>query len=396
MRNSYSEEKTSSAPVSRSRLVQVTWLMCCFGAAAVLAWRAFPARTAESAPLVRVWQTSIAQPITKPIEQIRVGDRVKALNPELDASRRYVREVDAPNWRRLHLRSVKPDGSAVDIQLLREVDWVEAMQAQPGKLIELNLNEFGADGFATVLAVAPCPPIAGGKGLIVTGTYEHSARSVIDVQVEGGTSIGCTSNHLFWSEDRFSFVPAGQLKVGEKLRTSGNSVASVAAISPRIASEKVYNLEVDIENVYYVSNLGVLVHNTCHSKVLGNNLIGAGGARQLDLFTGKALEDAAHVVPAGAMTGRSAYIQGMVARTQAYLVKNKLRVDGDENGIFVDKLIHRSEKYGYHRDDVFKKVGARVRLANRHGPAAMRQTIDDIASAMKRGELRDFLGLPPP
>lgn len=120
----------------------------------------------------------------------------------------------------------------------------------------------GAHGPALVQSLSPAPPILSGDGEVITGTFSHSAGNVIDLHVEGlSQSIGTTDNHPFWSEDRQKFVPAGDLKTGERLRTEDGRLLAVAGATARRHAESVFNLEVNTEHVYYVSTTGVLVHN---------------------------------------------------------------------------------------------------------------------------------------
>ncbi|MDM4015897.1 AHH domain-containing protein [Roseiconus lacunae] len=62
---------------------------------------------------------------TKPIEEIRIGDRVLARNPEVsDAERQHWHDPDWTDWLHLSLIMSKPDGSEVNIELLRPESWV--------------------------------------------------------------------------------------------------------------------------------------------------------------------------------------------------------------------------------------------------------------------------------
>jgi hypothetical protein len=157
----------------------------------------------------------------------------------------------------------KADGSRLDIELLRPAVWVELAGAQPGQTIELDLPELGAEGPAAVLAVEPCPPIQGGPGQLVTGTFAHQSADVLDLHVAGlDEPLGVTAGHPFWSDDRQDFVPAGMLRAGERL-AGLDGPARVASIVPRASPQRVYNLEVDTEHVYCVPPRGLLVHNNC-------------------------------------------------------------------------------------------------------------------------------------
>ncbi|MFO1002113.1 MAG: polymorphic toxin-type HINT domain-containing protein [Planctomycetaceae bacterium] len=75
-------------------------------------------------------------------------------------------------------------------------------------------------------------------------------------------TIGTTSNHPFWSEDRQEFVQAGSLEIGERLQTLSGDVKVVQQKLPRPGPQPVFNLEVHDEHVYFVGEDGVLVHNS--------------------------------------------------------------------------------------------------------------------------------------
>ncbi len=120
----------------------------------------------------------------------------------------------------------------------------------------------GAQGDAKVIAIDPCPPIKPGKGNVITGTFHHEAGQTIDIHVQGlDKPIGCTANHPFWSQTRQDFVEAGTLQPQEDLLLYDGQITKVIQILPRPGPERVHNLEVLNEHVYYVENVGVLVHN---------------------------------------------------------------------------------------------------------------------------------------
>jgi hypothetical protein len=200
----------------------------------------------------------------KKIEEIRVGDRVWAHNPELDEATRSTPDPDPATWRQLKLFLFKPDGRRVDAELLRPVEWVEREWARAGGQVYLDLPEMGCVGWATVVSIGPCPAIAPGGGRVVTGTYVHQgARNVLDLRLEGLTPpIGVTANHPIYSVDRKAFVPAGDLAAGERVQPAFGPPTTVVATTPRPGTHTVYNFEVHVEHVYHVSRLGLLVHNT--------------------------------------------------------------------------------------------------------------------------------------
>jgi hypothetical protein len=202
-------------------------------------------------------------PVTRPIETLRVGDRVAADNPEADDQARQLPDPDPATWRRLTLRVDRPRVCRFDVELLRPVAWVEAAHAAVGRSVRLRLPEMGLDDPADVLAVGPCPAIRPGGGRVVTGTFAHEAPGgLLDVAVEGlAGPLGCTRGHPFWSEDRHGFVFAERLRPGEHLRAR-EGLRRVQSVTARPGGARVYNLEVDAQHVYHVTGLGILVHNS--------------------------------------------------------------------------------------------------------------------------------------
>lgn len=218
-------------------------------------------------------------------------------NPELQGPELPDAEIEPKDWRLLHLRMQKSNGSHLEVELLRPIEWIltQALSHAAGspdptfgsprpltvaanelalaeflldREINLDLPELGASGPATVLSIAPCPSVepAGRAGRrIVTGTFHHSAANVIHLQIEGEPdTIGTTDNHPFWSADRHEFVEAGQLRLGETLLLANGTPARLTRVTPHTGPPApVFNLEVDADHTYHVGANGVLVHNEC-------------------------------------------------------------------------------------------------------------------------------------
>jgi len=236
---------------------------------------------------------SVAPTMTKPalqterIADLKVGLRVLAQTPESPHEEPPPLEINDPTqWRLFALEQQKEDGGTLRIELLRPVAGVAAAvlteedllprtsglplaaevfaYLQPavrisartialgaelglqfaqtpdidqlllGETLELDLPEMGAVGKALIVGIAPCPEIEKGAGRIITVRFIHQAANVVDLKLSSETEpIGTTDNHPFWSEERQEYVPAGELRVGETLRTVNGSQTYVQSIRPR-------------------------------------------------------------------------------------------------------------------------------------------------------------------
>ena len=108
-----------------------TWAIGTLLAAGVLLYIAAPNRVSppQQLPLTVSDARSDSQaPITRPIETIRVGERVLAHNPEVAAAERaaFANEPAWNTWLQLSLLMPKPDGSELRIEMLRSEDWVRS------------------------------------------------------------------------------------------------------------------------------------------------------------------------------------------------------------------------------------------------------------------------------
>jgi hypothetical protein len=204
---------------------------------------------------------SAAPSAFRPIERIHIHDRVVGRNPIRAEVDENSPEPDPATWQVVSFRLPKPDGGAVEFELSRSPEWLQAIDVRPGAAVYLELAEHGVVGWAEVLAVHPCPPLKAGKGELVTGTFRHEVDRVLYVEIDGAEEIGTTPNHLWWSEDRQEFVPAEQLQSDERVHALGKGACRITAITPRDGPQTVYNLEVHGEHVYRVGPDAVLVHN---------------------------------------------------------------------------------------------------------------------------------------
>ncbi|QDT59587.1 hypothetical protein SV7mr_20960 [Stieleria bergensis] len=139
-----------------------------------------------------------------------------------------------------------------------------------GMAVEMDLPELAITGSALLVDMQVAPLIKVGQGRVVTATFQHTNADVIDLTIGDAVereTIGTTSNHPFWSEDRQAFVQAGTLKSGERVRTYLGDHKQVISLRARPGPQEVYNLEVHAEHVYYVGEFGTLVHNAAGYNV---------------------------------------------------------------------------------------------------------------------------------
>lgn len=183
-----------------------------------------------------------SEPVTRPIEQIRVGHRVIAHNPNISASERSQwSEPEWDTWKYARLEMTKADGSILDIELIRPESWFQPHRVATSGHIQLDLPEMGAQGAARVVSVGNCPPIEAGQGRVVTATFTHPpSTTVLDVGFEATSStegkktelISVTDNHLFWSADRLKFLPIGKMRIGERVQTYFGETKRLASKLP--------------------------------------------------------------------------------------------------------------------------------------------------------------------
>ena len=198
----------------------------------------------------------------KVIESINVGDRVLTKTITDDAQPSQT-DVDPTSWRQITLKLFNEQFPAdvLNVVLLRPVDWVAATGAAARARIWLDLEDIGLTGWATVQSVEPCPDIKPGIGRVVLATYTHYNNDVYELQIEGQEKpLEPTGLHRLYSATRGDWIRTEDLVAGEKLKTRTGAV-TVASISQKSGSHRVYNLEVEGEHVYFTSEGEILGHN---------------------------------------------------------------------------------------------------------------------------------------
>ncbi len=110
----------------------------------------------------------------------------------------------------------------------------------------------------------------------VTGLFQKQAHEIYYIHVKDEI-IEVTSEHPFWVADKgWTFVK--DLKVNDLLISSDSSSIKIEKIEKEPREATVYNFEVQDFSSYFVSNLGIWVHN-CDINPTPNQLLGieAGG-----------------------------------------------------------------------------------------------------------------------
>ena len=120
---------------------------------------------------------------------------------------------------------------------------------------------------------------------------------MLDLRLTGlPEPIGTTATHPFWSLDRGGWTPAGELRPGERLQTLDGEI-TVERLAPRPGVCTVYNLEVQQDHTFFVSDAKVWVHNNgCFEETFarledalgpsgleGVTVVGGGSTRNADV-----------------------------------------------------------------------------------------------------------------
>ena len=108
----------------------------------------------------------------------------------------------------------------------------------------------------------------------VVETYINETDKLTHVFVDGEEII-CTPSHPFYSPVK-GWTDACKLRAGDILVLVNGDYVVVEKIQHEILESpvKVYNFQVEDDHTYYVSDAGVLVHNSCERGVGGKGWIG--------------------------------------------------------------------------------------------------------------------------
>ncbi|MCC5670194.1 HINT domain-containing protein [Nostoc sp. CHAB 5784] len=109
--------------------------------------------------------------------------------------------------------------------------------------------------------IADDPTTPGGiEARQVLNTFKRETTALVDLYIDGEV-ISTTGEHPFWTPDK-GWVEAKELQVGSLLQTEDGRVIDVDKVEKREGQFQVYNFNVERFHTYFVSDLGILVHNT--------------------------------------------------------------------------------------------------------------------------------------
>ncbi|MFM7888557.1 MAG: polymorphic toxin-type HINT domain-containing protein, partial [Pseudanabaena sp.] len=93
----------------------------------------------------------------------------------------------------------------------------------------------------------------------VLDAFVRHTNKLVDLYIDGEL-ISTTEEHPFWTSDH-GWVEAKDLEVGSLLQTEDGRIIDVDKIEKREGDFTVYNFKVEGFHTYFVSDLGILVHN---------------------------------------------------------------------------------------------------------------------------------------
>jgi RHS repeat-associated protein len=181
-----------------------------------------------------------------------------------------------------------------------------------------------------------------------TGPHEVTAVSaktdpVVEHLATDTGPIETTPNHPFFTADR-GWVEAGQLVVGEQIRTESGHTTAVTGFTLDATPTTMWDLTVDGAHSFFVGSGAVLVHNACPSQILSGNIHAATNIAQ------QAGEAAHHIVAYGSKRADEA---------RGVLDAFGIGINSAENGVFLPAAFHN----GVHTRNYYEALNEALRGA---------------------------------
>ncbi|WP_226671325.1 polymorphic toxin-type HINT domain-containing protein [Metabacillus litoralis] len=104
----------------------------------------------------------------------------------------------------------------------------------------------------------------------VIGLFQKDTDEIYSLQI-GNEKMKVTAEHPFWLDEK-GWTQVEELKIGDLLVTSDGQKLPIENITKEKTEETVYNFEVEGFRSYFVTNLGIWVHN-CNIGTFGSKTI---------------------------------------------------------------------------------------------------------------------------
>ena len=188
----------------------------------------------------------------------------------------------------------------IPVETLEPLSWIAGEGITVGGTLDLDdvtdLQEMGVPAglIGSVEAVAACPAIQPGLGRVVLTTMSHLSTNLYELTLKSGSgqteTLDVTGTHPFYDQSA-GWTEVQNLHDGETLR-GDSAILTVTGVVIDPGTDRVYNMDVEGDHDYFVTDLQALVHNDCteDAKELRSNLNAAGETA----LPGQA---AAHIVP---------------------------------------------------------------------------------------------------
>jgi hypothetical protein len=98
----------------------------------------------------------------------------------------------------------------------------------------------------------------------VLETFVRHTTALVDIYIDGEI-ISTTGEHPFWTPD-LGWVEAKDLHIGSLLQTEDGRIIDVDGVDKHEGDFTVYNFKVEGFHTYFVSDLGILVHNANYEQ----------------------------------------------------------------------------------------------------------------------------------
>lgn len=282
-----------------------------------------------------------------PIQNIEIDDIVKSYAHE-DNNYYAIANLDTDldlgllkGWQSYDYQHITPDmwqigefiihgkdGKTVEVEINRPIEWFTNSELyKRGDITFLEISELGIEGLAILQSIRPTKIDTrileiNETGIVnrpVIGKFKRYVESIVDYTFSNGDIISSTPNHSFYSKDRLSFIPIGEIEVGETILTASKKELKFISSKLREKGEYVFNFEVWRTHNYFISGNyeeeWLLVHNACWKTV--DEVKGMSKAKR-DAFLDDAFDQGIEWTPSNQKSyfGRGSFMESLLRDTK--------------------------------------------------------------------------------